>query len=193
MKIEVQSNGTFLLLAGFHERGGYISWTGVPFSDFSQTLTCIKDLERIVMDKNKMTDTTEKLLPCPFCNGEAKVYNHHDFDKQMQKFHNYFVACQQCCAQTDNDGETELTAIGAWNRRVAEKPKWTKEPKEPGIHVVKFNQYGDLGVAKVFQDRTVAIHNWNGLYRAPEDFSSHARWLRTDIPGLPEEGEPNDD
>jgi len=51
MKIEVSPNGQLSIVAGFHECGGYISWTAVPFSDFSQTLTCIKDLERIVLGK----------------------------------------------------------------------------------------------------------------------------------------------
>jgi len=49
MKIEVRPDGQLVIAAGFHECGGYTSWTAVPFSDFSQTLTSIKDLERIVL------------------------------------------------------------------------------------------------------------------------------------------------
>ena len=51
LKIEVQSDGTLLLFAGFHERDGCVLWNAMPFSDFSQTLTCLDDLECFVIDK----------------------------------------------------------------------------------------------------------------------------------------------
>jgi len=139
-----------------------------------------------------MTDTTEKLLPCAFCGNadiadiEMRMYDPTDSAYCQQ------VVCRRCNGSSGYF-RTEAEARAAWNRRVAEKPKWTTEPKEPGIHVVKFNQHGDLGIAKVFQNRTVAIHNWKGLYRVPEDFSSHARWLRTDIPEILLEEEEQDD
>ena len=60
MKIEVRPNGQLAIVAGFHECGGYISWTAVPFSDFSQTLTSIEDLERIVLGSEILRRFIEK-------------------------------------------------------------------------------------------------------------------------------------
>jgi len=51
LTIEVRSDDTLILLAGFHECGGCIDWTSIPFSDFSQTLTRLDDLERFVNGK----------------------------------------------------------------------------------------------------------------------------------------------
>ncbi|PCJ24110.1 MAG: hypothetical protein COA96_10215 [SAR86 cluster bacterium] len=58
-----------------------------------------------------MTDET-KLLPCPFCGGEAKL-NHHSVSDQ------YWVTCVEC----DFDGhmpiQHDFGAISQWNTRPA--------------------------------------------------------------------------
>ena len=156
-----------------------------------------------------MTETTEKLLPCPFCNGEAKVFNHHDFDKNVQVFHNYFVACRQCCAQTDNDGETELSAIAAWNRRVADKPKWTKEtptetgwtketPKETGLYYLY--RHGAIYTALITESCTPEHPGYDKnevhiLDRGSFDYWGtideylDCKWQKITVSALPEKGE----
>lgn len=51
----------------------------------------------------------EKLLPCPFCGGKAKV---------MLFLGNYGVACTKCCgAIVAAPEQTKQEAIAAWNRR----------------------------------------------------------------------------
>ena len=138
-----------------------------------------------------MSDTTEKLLPCSHCDSVAILRETENRWGDTC----YVVKCSngEDCGIETMMFRNKHEAIGAWNRRVVEKPKWTKEPKEPGIHIVKLHQYRDLEIAKVYQDGTIAINDWKRL-RAPDDFSIHARWLRTDIPDiLPEEGDPNDE
>lgn len=58
---------------------------------------------------------TEKLLPCPFCGGEA------DFEEEDYSAHTYWrVICLECRCGTggycDNPGKKR--AIDAWNKRV---------------------------------------------------------------------------
>jgi len=49
--IEERPDGTLLLIAGFHlDEEKYLHYTSIPFSEFSQTLTCLDDLERFVID-----------------------------------------------------------------------------------------------------------------------------------------------
>lgn len=53
----------------------------------------------------------EKLKPCPFCGGEAKV----------QRFpRNYSVYCTECGARTMSFKPTEEEAVEDWNRRVSD-------------------------------------------------------------------------
>lgn len=52
-----------------------------------------------------------ELKPCPFCGGEARLYN--PLESTM-----HFVYCNNCSAQ--GRGNTKAEAIEAWNRRVEE-------------------------------------------------------------------------
>jgi len=134
-----------------------------------------------------MTDTTEKLLPCPFCGRVGEGYQCHESDM-------HFVECtnKKCPVQPHTDWfETESEAIAAWNRRVAEKPKWTKEtPTETGWYCV-FNHWAPsmMQSAWVFKkdDKWWATINGQEPYRV-EYLRSHLQWLKIDIPALPEEG-----
>lgn len=57
----------------------------------------------------------EKLKPCPFCGGEAKLY-------YTEFYEEFAVQCTWCKA--DRYGyPTEQEAINAWNTRVESKPK----------------------------------------------------------------------
>ena len=51
--------------------------------------------------------TAEPLKPCPFCNGNSRLWDDEE---------NYFIACDRCgsCGATR---ESEAEAIAAWNRR----------------------------------------------------------------------------
>ncbi len=58
----------------------------------------------------------EKLKPCPFCGGEAKVYSVNIFKAEI------YVKCQTCNSRTltykgGHFGDTKYLAIQAWNRR----------------------------------------------------------------------------
>ena len=55
---------------------------------------------------------TEKLLPCPFCGGEARIMLEED-DMPDDSFHN--VYCKSCGVQFWVKSKTE--AITLWNRR----------------------------------------------------------------------------
>jgi len=56
----------------------------------------------------------DKLLPCPFCGGEAKIMGDQDVE-------NYFtVGCENCSIELDEDGNTEQ-AIKAWNTRAVKR------------------------------------------------------------------------
>ena len=54
------------------------------------------------------------LKPCPFCGGEATIYE----DRHENITYGYTVACDNCCATVFAD--TEKEAIEAWNKRVIE-------------------------------------------------------------------------
>ena len=66
---------------------------------------------------------SEKLLPCPFCGGEAEVI--FDGDGEMSAV---AVKCKDCGITTIHYLDDTRKAIEAWNRRV--EPKEPKEPKE---------------------------------------------------------------
>ena len=55
----------------------------------------------------------EKLKPCPFCGGEAKV-------KRFFGCAYITVGCKECNVQINRD--TKKQAIDAWNKRVEVKP-----------------------------------------------------------------------
>ncbi len=48
--VEVGPDGRLVLMACFHEKAGTRFWTPLRFSYFSQTLTCIDDLERLIVE-----------------------------------------------------------------------------------------------------------------------------------------------
>ena len=58
-----------------------------------------------------MTEKTQKLKPCPFCGGKAKITGYIFFE----------VKCRRCRATLPQRYETE--AIAAWNRRAPQCEK----------------------------------------------------------------------
>ena len=46
--IEITPEGKLTLLLGFWAKENYWHWQSIPFSDFSQNLTCLDDIERFV-------------------------------------------------------------------------------------------------------------------------------------------------
>jgi len=53
---------------------------------------------------------SEKLLPCPFCGGEAEI-------ERLEDPTIWFVDCSQCKCQLDETYETKEDVIEAWNTR----------------------------------------------------------------------------
>lgn len=60
----------------------------------------------------------ERLKPCPFCGGEAKIAE-KDFVKNFVRYSLWTAVCQKCGMQTRLKFSDEDAAI-AWNRRVNE-------------------------------------------------------------------------
>ncbi len=56
-----------------------------------------------------------KLKPCPFCGGEAKMLE--EYDVMIGKTY-YFVECTECTGTIFSGEINEKEAIEAWNRRV---------------------------------------------------------------------------
>jgi Lar family restriction alleviation protein len=72
----------------------------------------------------------KELKPCPFCGGEATLYDYEEsrdiYDKETlgyvdtEYFTKYGVDCEFCgCIVADRNSETE--AIEAWNRRATDE------------------------------------------------------------------------
>lgn len=61
---------------------------------------------------DKMNDT-EKLLPCPFCGGEAELNIKKGFNREIVFV---FVGCSNCQSST-RTYSTEAGAVEAWNKR----------------------------------------------------------------------------
>lgn len=66
------------------------------------------------MGNNRVQDSgaREQLRPCPFCGGEANIYQMHFWGTT------YTCECSDCGIET-KPMDTEAEAIEAWNRRVA--------------------------------------------------------------------------
>ena len=63
----------------------------------------------------------EKLKPCPFCGGEASVYE----TGYMYSAPQYYICCDECGSGIAVFN-TEQDAIEAWNRRVPQRT-WTQK------------------------------------------------------------------
>ena len=92
-----------------------------------------------------MTDTTEKLLPCDHCACVAILR------KTENRWGDtcYVVECsnEEDCGIATMMFRNKQEAIAAWNRRAAEKPKWSKEtPTIPGRYFVKHDVFGYIDV-----------------------------------------------
>jgi len=150
-----------------------------------------------------MTNTTEKLLPCPHCPfcGSAdivvRMYDPTDSAFCQQ------VVCRRCNGSSGYF-RTEAEAIAAWNSRADEKPKWTKEPPtEPGWYWVASEgcNPNDISCVWVFQreghlcvsDTMLVTSNWLLSWYC-ESYTEKLGlgkllWCKANIPALPEEGE----
>ena len=60
----------------------------------------------------------EKLKPCPFCGGEAKLYS-RAVDWLLSE---HVVRCKKCHCMTDTY-DTKVETIEAWNNRVVDANK----------------------------------------------------------------------
>lgn len=60
-----------------------------------------------------LIDKAEALAPCPFCGGEAELWNAHDNRPA-------WIACMgRCAVLISKEHATDAEAIAAWNRRAA--------------------------------------------------------------------------
>ena len=59
-----------------------------------------------------------EMKPCPFCGGEAELYDHTRFDRKHEKLYEYFrVGCKECDLRFPKFSDSKEDAIEAWNRR----------------------------------------------------------------------------
>jgi len=137
-----------------------------------------------------MTNAAEKLLPCAHCKGKARM---RDVETDECSGFVYYVQCTNCKASSGLYSSKEQ-AIAAWNRLVAEKPKWTMEtPTEEGWYMV-LRFYGDPRAmpVRVMFTGGESVKTFNGhLYNLSTfcEMYPDIQWLKIDIPALPEEGE----
>ena len=57
-----------------------------------------------------------KLLPCPFCGGEAEIRHYEDYTKDFASVYKYYVECTECKAQSNMKANME-DIIKDWNTR----------------------------------------------------------------------------
>jgi Lar family restriction alleviation protein len=57
-----------------------------------------------------------KLLPCPFCGGQADFFNNEGLISDK-----FCIQCETCFSGTSVDCETEEDAIKSWNTRAEVK------------------------------------------------------------------------
>lgn len=64
----------------------------------------------------------EKLLPCPFCGGEAETDEEHTdnggVEVYYREYHTYMVRCKECGASIVNCCGGFGQVIKQWNKRV---------------------------------------------------------------------------
>lgn len=101
-----------------------------------------------------------KMLPCPFCGGEAKVAR-----DVTCGYETFWAHCLECHSQA-NYGHTEAEAIAAWNTRAAYEMEgffYLPKPKEPIVEVTKTTNTWDGTKVRTdvfYQVRKQAIVNW---------------------------------
>lgn len=66
-----------------------------------------------------MTEIERKLLPCPFCGGEADCNNTGVNDKDGNPI--WWVECISCGANVEGDNNSEKAATKAWNTRAEQR------------------------------------------------------------------------
>ena len=138
-----------------------------------------------------MSETSEpKLLPCEHCNEKLQCIRKDDG-------YYYRIVCSDCGIKTSLHMTIE-EAIAAWNRRVAEKPKWTKEPPTEEGWYCLFNHWASsmMQSAWVFKREEKLWVKINSQLYSMRDFCKaypNASWLKIDIPAPPEKGENNDE
>lgn len=107
----------------------------------------------------------DKLLPCPFCGGEAE-YSMIDSSSVIPfGIINHFVTCKNHCLEgLYSRGNTKEEAIEAWNNRPS--PWHTGTPTEDGWYLVAYRKrdcdgsfYWDYGT-RVWEDYGEYGH-WN--------------------------------
>lgn len=70
-----------------------------------------------------MAKVSEKLLPCPFCGGEAIVSEHYN-SMWRENPTDFCVRCKKCLSATMRYYSTRDKAIAAWNRRAERTGRW---------------------------------------------------------------------
>lgn len=99
-----------------------------------------------------------KLLPCPFCGGEAEIEEHKFWNDITRSFDikTYGVKCQKCSAGGFQFFRLENDAIIHWN---------TRKPMERIVEIVEgnFEEANQFGCGGIITDMVEAIKEEGGI------------------------------
>lgn len=104
----------------------------------------------------------DRLLPCPFCGGEASIAQYIDTNF-------YTAGCEECGAETMNGFHRQEDAVEAWNRRTHDPARvyeWAKADAEGRLVVLPCN-LGDT----IYE----ALKIWDGTECLLDSFKPHVR------------------
>ena len=87
-----------------------------------------------------------KLLPCPFCGGEAHIEEHKFWDEKAKGFpvQTYGVVCDNCCSMSWQHYRHKEKAIEQWNtrkpmERIAEQIEFLEHRTIDGVPYINMN------------------------------------------------------
>jgi Lar family restriction alleviation protein len=133
-----------------------------------------------------MSETKEpELLPCPFCGGMAVLLNTEQYYGKPDL---WYANCTQCGALSKAEELDDICDV--WNRRVP-VPQWTAEPpKEEGWYWIYIDKEMPImaSVTHIIEWR-VCFNGYDWMLSKFTKKNPGARWLKIELPPLPERKE----
>ena len=126
---------------------------------------------------------SKKLLPCPFCGGEAEI------ERMGTRRQSCQVACTNCGARHEGPDQDEHSG-DSWNRRAAFDGQWQSERPAAGEWWVAIHPDQRAGCKKTVYEVWVTgadevITRTNCVHRLQDDIFTGALWQRRTVPADP--------